>query len=146
MSKWTPEQRAAAAQKRAEAKAPLLARAGLVEAEKPSGTNADFATDFKRRMAESEARCHANILECRGAIAERAPERLAAFDEREARLRKYDLEIGMIANHWTNAYREVFGRLPPSMEHTQRTLDYVRETMVRERAGAGEQLDLLAEP
>ena len=146
MTTWTPEKRQAAAQKRAEAKAPLLAHAGLVEAEKPSGTNVDFATDFRRRMAEAEARCQASILECRGAIAERAPEHLAAFDEQEARLRKYDLEIAMIANHWTNAYREVFGRLPPSLGHIQRALDEVNQRLARDRAGAGEQLDLLGEP
>lgn len=145
MSKWTPEQRAIAAQKRAEAKAPLLAHAGLIQAEKPSRTQGDYLDDFKRRMAEAEARCQASIIECRNAIAERAPERLAAFDAQEARLRKYDLETVMIANHWTNAYREVFGRLPPHLAHLQEALDKCNEILARERtsAAATEQLSLL---
>lgn len=146
MSRWTPEQRQAAAQKRAEAKAPLLARAGLVQAEKPSRTQGDYLDDFKRRMAEAEARCQANIVECRGAIAEHAPERLATFDAQEARLRKYDLETVMIANHWTNAYREVFGRMPPHLAHLQEALDKCNAILARERAGAGEQLALLETP
>lgn len=143
MSHWTPEQRQAAAQKRAAARAPLLAHAGLVQTAAPKDTHADHAEDFRRRMAEAEQRSLAHIEECRTAIAARDPERFAAVQAEVARLERYRLETAMIANHWSNAYRALFGRLPPHLDHIQRALDEANAILERERAGRGEQLSLL---
>ena len=143
MSRWTIEQRRAAAQRRAEAQAPLLAHAGLVQVAPPAKTGDDYRADFQRSMAVAEERCKANVAFCRKAIAEGAPERLAAYEAQEAKMHKWGLEVGMLADHWTNAYRETFGRLPPYFEETQRALDYVAEKLARDRDSKGEQLDLM---
>lgn len=142
MSRWTPEQRQAAAQKRAEAKAPLLAHAGLVQADKPKDSHEDYVADFNRRMAEAEAASLLHIEESKAALREHHPAIFAEGEVSEARLRKYQLETVMIANHWTNLYRRAFGTMPPYLAHLQRALDECNARLARNAANQREQLSL----
>lgn len=143
MTRWTPEQRQAAAQKRAEAKAPLLARAGLVQVETPKGSHEDYAADFSRRMADHEAASLRHIETSKAALREHCPDIFAEGEAGEARLRKYDLETAMILDHWTSLYRRAFGTAPPHLAHLQRALDGANDLLARERDGQVEQLTLV---
>jgi hypothetical protein len=140
MSRWTPEQRARAAQKRAEAKAPLLAHAGLVHAPVPRGTHAEMATDFQDRMRSNEEQARAHIAEVKVALGAHHPGILAeglAWDERMA---KYHLDTALVVDHWTSLYRRAFGTMPPHLAHLQRALDECNAAMARAAASQGEQL------
>lgn len=91
MSRWTPEQRAIAAQRRAEAKAPLLAHAGLIQAPAPRGTHAEMVTDFQNRMRSNEEQSRAHLAEVKAALGAHHPDILAeglAWDERMAVTRR----------------------------------------------------------
>ena len=143
MSRWTPEQRARAAQKRAEAKAPLLAHAGLVQAPAPRGTHAVMAADFRDRMPSADEQMRAQIASVREALRAHHPAILAeglAWDERMV---KYHLDTAIIADHWTNLYRRAFGTMPPHLAHLQRALDECNAALARAAESQGEQLSLL---
>lgn len=140
MSRWTPEQRARAAQKRAEAKAPLLAHAGLVQAPAPRGTHAEMATDFQDRMRSAEDQMRANIASVKEALGAHHPTILAEGLAWEERMAKYHLDTALIIDHWTSLYRRAFGTMPPHLAHVQRDLDERNAAMARAAASQGEQL------